>query len=236
MHSPWHAIALFALLEIPLLIATISLAAQRREDQPRRSSVQAWQNAGWYLMLLGMIVWAFCTGMIDNKSIGLRLDSPVRSLVYGWLGWAVVQVASMLLQQFRAAEYRLSEFVRLQRFLWPRSRWGRLGVIVSLCLNPITEEVMTRGVMVVLLSTASGSVAVGVAVGMAICLLNHLYQGWRSLPGHAIYFAVTAILAFTEGGLGAAIVCHFIADLTPVVRSREYMRWIRFERVRRRAA
>lgn len=120
------------------------------------------------------------------------------------------------------------------RVMWPRHRREKPLACVDLCvLNPVTEELIYRGVLVYGLGVLVGSHAAPVALGLALTLGGHAYQGPKELITHFVFYAVVVSLLFSPLGLVAAIGCHFGGDLIPVLRMKRQMKnWVR----KRRAA
>ncbi len=98
--------------------------------------------------------------------------------------------------------------------LWPRSRLGKAVTLLGLTINPFTEEVIARGLLVFALSSRTGPVA-AVSLGLVLCLGTHLYQGARVLPFHALMYGLFVGLTFSPLGLWGAIGLHLAADLMP---------------------
>lgn len=237
MISPWYAIAVAAIVELPTLLRSFSVyrAARQGQDDSRCSTAHAWRAAGWQILLVGLIAWALRDGLITTGSIGLRTDNLVRSFFYGWLAWIVMQMLGAILQQHRSTEYGVRDYLRTQRRIWPRGARGRFAILLTLVLNPLTEEVISRGILVLMVHQATGSIVAGVATGLSFCLITHLFQGVRSFLSHSLFFGITVCLAYSEGGLAAAIVCHLFADLQGVFNRNDHRAWVRYERARRRA-
>jgi len=229
---------LFGIALLPFVLRSISIfiAGLKGLDTPRPTTSMAWASVGFHLGLGGLILWAFSAGLMTPGAIGIRVDRVGGIILFGWVGWMLVIVAGMVEQLFRVTEYRIRDFVRIQRLIWPRSISGRIGMILVLAINPITEEVIARGIMVRLVHQASDSLAAGLIVGLVVCWTTHLYQGLRSLPAHALFFGIATWLAYSEYGLLAAILCHLAVDLSVVFFSRGRMEWVRAERTKRRAA
>jgi membrane protease YdiL (CAAX protease family) len=101
--------------------------------------------------------------------------------------------------------------------LWPSRRSAKALALVALCLNPFTEEMIFRGIMVRQLHELSGSLVLAVAVGLVLCLLVHLYQGLQFLPFHAAFFAVAISILYSPLGMAGAVGLHLAGDLFPVL-------------------
>ena len=121
------------------------------------------------------------------------------------------------------------------RNLWPRHRREKYLAVLSVCvLNPATEELVYRGVLVYSLATFLGSVSIAIAVGFVLCLGAHAYQGIQLVIGHAVMFALATALLFSPLGLGGAIGLHVASDLLPVLYLRRAMLKWRMRQVAKR--
>ncbi|MGE3630633.1 MAG: CPBP family glutamic-type intramembrane protease, partial [Sandaracinaceae bacterium] len=85
---------------------------------------------------------------------------------------------------------------------------------------PFTEESITRGILVVMLGHALGSAWLGIAVGLLVNVLVHIYQGRANLTYHVLFYAATVALLYSPVGLAGAIACHLAADLGALVFAR----------------
>lgn len=111
--------------------------------------------------------------------------------------------------------------------VWPRGRAQKRATFVALCLNPITEEFIYRGVLVWLLGNQIGSHPTAVVLGLLVSWAVHLYQGPRALLAHTLTYAITIILLYSPLGLIGAIGFHYGGDLVPLLTIRRQMnRWI----------
>ncbi len=111
--------------------------------------------------------------------------------------------------------------------VWPRRSAQKRATFVAICLNPITEEFIYRGVLVWLLGNQIGSHPTAVVLGLLIFWAVHLYQGPRALLGHTLTYAVIIILLYSPLGLIGAIGFHYGADVVPILTIRSQMnRWV----------
>lgn len=133
----------------------------------------------------------------------------------------------------RVTDEEYEAHVRVLAMLSPRGRTAKRQVLAALTLNPLTEELLSRGVIVLVGATLIGAPA-AVLLGLVLCLGVHLYQGPATLPFHGAFFLVTVALAFSPLGLWGAIGLHLVADLWPSLSMRAVLTgWRDRRRLRR---
>jgi len=118
----------------------------------------------------------------------------------------------------------------------PRHRLERIGVaLLVMFVNPVTEELMTRGLLVhqLALSVPTG---LAIALGAVVNAIHHAYQGWTLAPVHLLFYAATIALLYSPLGLFGAIGFHFAADAMSVVGQRKSLRAYRELRRQQRKA
>jgi membrane protease YdiL (CAAX protease family) len=173
---------------------------------------------------------------VTPGDLGFRADRPFQSVLFGALAWFLFGAVYQLMHGFKSTKPDVREFVRTERMIWARRPAGRVLMSLILAINPITEEFICRGVMVVLVHRATGNFAAAVAFGWTICMLVHVYQGPGALLSHTLFFIGAVVLIYSACGLLAAIVFHAFGDWLPFLKSRERMDWVRAERAGRRTA
>jgi hypothetical protein len=187
----------------------------------------------WHLLALWFIAYGHFEGGWTWTAIGVSSTvSPPVAFAAGCclylvcrLSWAVVAWA-----RGRAIEDAEAAFRVLARE-WPRSRIAKSFAMIGDCLNPFTEEIISRGMLVRLPVSLGAPVALTVAVGLLLNLGAHAYQGTCSLPYHAVIFVLSVMILFSPLGLVGAIGCHFVADVMPVLCIRRTVSWIRRSRL-----
>jgi hypothetical protein len=114
------------------------------------------------------------------------------------------------------------------RAAWPRSiREKRLAIVPVFFLNPLTEELIHRGVLIYALGIHIGNFALPVIIGLILNLLMHLYQGPVALISHIFFFAIVISILFSPLGIVGAVGFHFAGDVVPIVTFRKQMlRWV----------
>ena len=107
---------------------------------------------------------------------------------------------------------------RILAQLWPRKRAERASFYVAVCvLNPITEEMMFRGILIHQVGYLYGSIASALIIGLAVDLGLHLYQGCWALFTHIPFFILTILILYSPFGIVGAIGLHTAADLWPIL-------------------
>ena len=107
---------------------------------------------------------------------------------------------------------------------WPRDiREKRLIVFATAFLNPVTEELVTRGILVFMFSEFLGSIWPPIILGVLLNLGVHAYQGTWTLIAHALFFTATIGVLYSPLGLIGCVGLHFVADLVPLVFFRNNM-------------
>jgi len=210
-------IALFVILFLPVLLASVggALGLVRRKREPRADGMRALSGVLQQLVLLGALAVTMHEGWWSWASIGVgpRLESALIG-VLAYAGYKLAHDRYQLWAATRSPAPRdPKEWVTgLARF-WPRVRWGKALVVLTLALNGVTEEIVTRGIFVHTLGRVSGSLAIGVAFGLLVNVVMHAYQGFRTLVPHAVFYAISVVLMESPYGLLAAIALHVCADL-----------------------
>lgn len=201
---------------------------------PRPPAGMARQVLGSQLALLVVLVLGFWLDGWTLAALGVRMVVPVWAALAG--GFAVYLGFAAL---FSLGAYAVGMLARLEdaafralRTVWPRDPAEKRLMLIPVCLlNPITEEVVFRGVLVYALGTLVGSHALTVGVGLVLTLLAHTYQGSQALVSHVFFYAVVIGLLFSPLGLLGAIGFHFAGDIVPVATFGYQMRrWVRRRR------
>jgi membrane protease YdiL (CAAX protease family) len=231
MGARWATVVCAAILmlvhiwgSLRALEAARSSASQRHAGFARRpSALEATMALGWQLIVSAFLAFAYEDRGWDASTV--RISTQVAAWAAFLAGIAiypvfllVAYVASRSLGH--AGQLDHVAFLALRRS-WPRRRGARLLMAIAGCvLNPVNEEIIYRGILIGLLGHLLGSYLPAVLAGLVLTLGVHLYQGWRALPFHAIFFAFATLLLFSALGLVGAIGLHFAADLWPDLQTR----------------
>lgn len=177
------------------------------------------------LIFLAWFTWVFASGQLDPTDVNVHWSKLVGGIAQGATVWALYVWLHWLSSRHPRSRKDFRDLVRSIGLLWPRSRTGQVLMRITLLLNPFTEEIAARGVMVVLVSKVSGSMPLALGIGLVSCLLTHIYQGLRALPGHTLYYLIAIGLTLGKWGLPAAIALHFCANQRLFLGNR--MKWLR---------
>lgn len=215
------------------MIAIISRVRRKYQGHPARARsrarflVAAIVAQFVRLALLGI---TYRTGFWTASSVGISEEvAPPVALAVGFgeyflLAWAcsafAVGVGAM--QAYSKASLRANaRFVpssRTQGFLV----FGVLGLV-----NPLTEELLFRGLLVYQFHSIGAPLWLAVGLGAVVNSINHAYQGRVLAPFHLAFYASAVALAFSPLGLCGAIGMHFAADIVPWVSYRKHLRHYR---------
>ncbi|HEV8269545.1 MAG TPA: CPBP family intramembrane glutamic endopeptidase [Thermoanaerobaculia bacterium] len=128
---------------------------------------------------------------------------------------AVLLVGTVLkLRQLRAATpEEIAKALGPGRLFCPRTR-AEIGAFLVLTLTAgICEELLYRGWLLLFLSSATGSVWVGLVASSLIFGLGHAYQGVKGVLATGAVGLVLGLVVLFVGGLGAAQVVHVLVNL-----------------------
>jgi hypothetical protein len=110
----------------------------------------------------------------------------------------------------------------------PRGRfWRGLNLFKLVLLGPLLEEVVWRGFFVYRLGNLIGSVAAAIAIGLALCLCVHLYQGAHCIGRHIAFYTIVVTLLYSPLGLTAAVGFHVGCDFWYAMNSGAVVRHYR---------
>ena len=153
-----------------------------------------------------------------NHGIVLWPSARVRAsdVIAGGVAFTVLSLIGVLSWRIRSPEERRHMWVR---HLIPRTpaQWG-LWLAASAAAG-VSEETTYRGVLVVLLGSATASFAVGALLSASVFALVHYPQGTKSV---ALVFAIALVLqavVSVTGALYVAMVVHALYDMVAGVRA-----------------
>lgn len=202
----------------------------RRAPHPAGFNALQWQLVlcGWLAFIAYPEQWTWPTVGLKTV-VPLAISASIGFVAYGGLLAILIAVA-----HFIGGEGGLLDgTVRSMAALIPRGRGQKVMTWLAFCVfNPVIEELLFRGVLVYQTSLAIGSVWLPIALGLAVNIGNHWYQGWRSMLLHIPFFAIAVALLFSPLGLAGAIGFHFAGDIVPMALMRGQLRQFR-ERHRR---
>ncbi len=218
--NAWLVISLFAIVESPALFWGLRGIVERgvAPSRTRPGTSEAMFDCIHRVCRLALIAWAGQASLLSAEDVGVRLPSSMTQVELGFAVYLLQDWTRGYLVPRGTAREEARRGISMLRMFCPRRPVGHLFVWMSNLVNPVTEEVIYRGVFVRLLWQASGSLPLALAVGLGTCLVVHHYQGWRFLLSHAVFFGVTTALVLSPFGLLSAITCHLLADTMPLAR------------------
>lgn len=110
------------------------------------------------------------------------------------------------------------------RSIWPRTAQKRRKLVAALTLNPFTEELLYRGFLIYYLGNLLDSIVLFSALGIAVCLTIHVYQGVRMLPFHACFCIVSIVILFSPLGIVGCFGLHLVGDLLPLTQIKHQLK------------
>lgn len=203
---------------------------------PRRPSGGGRGDFRFQIFLVAVLLFGFSQGPWRLEEVGYRVGtSPLLAIATGLAlyGASCLAFTTGVRLLGRVDEEEDASFLAI-RSIWPRSRSEKPFAFISCCMiNPCTEEILYRGILVYALGEAIGNFTIPVIAGLLLNLATHFYQGPANLIFHSFFFAACVSILFSPLGLLGAVSFHFAGDLVPVVTFRHQMdRWV----MRRRAA
>jgi membrane protease YdiL (CAAX protease family) len=221
-----QAIAYLALVVVLLPIAAVrarSIVGESVDKSARDGDSASTQGPGRSRLLsrsvlLQVLLFGISLFVARNHGIFLWPSAQVRGrdLLAGGLALAVLSLIGVLSWRIRSPEERRHMWVR---HIIPRTpaQWG-LWLAASAAAG-VSEEMTYRGVLVVLLSSATASFAIGALLSAGVFALVHYPQGTKSV---ALVFAIALVLqavVSVTGALYVAIVVHALYDMLAGVRA-----------------
>jgi membrane protease YdiL (CAAX protease family) len=214
--------AYFLLASITLLRRTTVQISKSRRPPLRRPIAHFGRNAlitqaGCALLLL-LLYDEFASW--TPESVGLKVQWHWWNAVILGVGcYAIFYIGVTAALWFSGHYDRVAdETTRVLVGLWPRRRADRLMAAIAFCLsNPITEELLFRGIVVHQLSIVCESIGIALSVGLLVHMANHAYQGSHAFTTHIPFYAISCGLLFSPAGLWGAIGFHMAGDCVPFV-------------------
>ncbi len=181
------------------------------------------------VVFAALIVLIWTLGDFEPSDFGVSsYVSPIFAFLIGFVAYfLVLGVLESAARLFGVRDKLHDLSFEAMRFVWPRERMQKPLAVVAVCvLNPFTEEVIYRGVLVYYLGHQTGYIAAAVLIGLTLSVLAHAYQGLWMAPFHLLFHGTAIALLFSPLGLFGCFGMHFAGDLVPVVLFRKSMvRW-----------
>ncbi|MCW5312474.1 CPBP family intramembrane metalloprotease [Nostoc sp. KVJ3] len=188
---------------------------QRKVERPK-------SGFGFYMLWnqISLIFFFSITYILgwDAPAVGLKLEIlPIFSLIIGLICYGIfLLVLSKILNLLRISEIVQNDAYFVSASLMPRQKLQKILFMIAVCiLNPITEELIFRGVLVHQLGLYINNNHLAICLGLFVSVLNHIYQGKLHIITHIIFYSFTVILLYSHAGLIGAIGFHFTGDIYP---------------------
>ena len=190
---------------------------------PRPPSGFGWSLLCWQLVSVAYLAFEYHRGGWTAASV--RLAAPVPAPVAFVFGCILYAPALFLLTATlkRAGLYEAAEEtnLRLMARFWPREPAQKAFAVLAIGgLNPFTEELLFRGILVAQMAAVTHAWPVAIAAGLIATVANHAYQGKLPLTTHVPMYFLAVLMLASPLGLPAAIGFHFAADLAPILTLR----------------
>lgn len=144
----------------------------------------------------------------DAPSVGLKLEiSPVFSLIIGLICYCIfVLILNKILNLLRVSQIVADDAYLVSLRLMPRQKLQKILFMIAVCiLNPITEELIFRGVLVHQLGIYINNYYLAILLGLFVSVGNHIYQGRLHIITHLIFYIFTVTLLYSDVGLVGSI-------------------------------
>nr|WP_243458484.1 CPBP family intramembrane glutamic endopeptidase [Nostoc sp. UIC 10630] len=170
----------------------------------------------------------FCITYIigwDAPSVGLKFEIlPVFSLIIGLIGYCIfVLILNTVLNILRISQIVQNDAYLVSVRLIPRQKLQKTLFWVAVCiLNPITEELIFRGVLVHQLGIYTNNYYLAIFLGLFVSVGNHIYQGKLHVITHFVFYIFTVTLLYSDVGLLGSIGFHLAGDIYPFM-------WLKYQ-------
>ena len=194
--------------------------------QPRNSLVTGRQIFLQQLILLAVAVLFGVLGGFSLYDLGAsERFHPVTAFGIGFAAYFVVLVIIEAAAAVFGVRERLHDLsFETMRLLWPRDPQQKILAVAGVCLiNPFTEELIYRGVLVDHFGHLIGNIWLAASIGFVLSIAAHMYQGSWSVPFQMMFHGAAVLLLLSPAGLIACFGFHFAGDLVPVVMMRRSM-------------
>jgi membrane protease YdiL (CAAX protease family) len=192
----------------------------------------------WQLVLAMWLV-LLLDGQATPESLGFKPGASLpAAFAVGVAAYALFVIAlTAAIRASGAYDVVCDGNFRAMASIMPRSRRQQVTTILALCVfNPVTEELLYRGILVHQLAIAIDSLGLALLLGLAVTLGNHAYQGLQAATTHLPFYLIAVALLYSPWGMAAAIAFHFAGDVFPTATLRNDLGAYRQRHRARRAA
>lgn len=218
MHWDFALILLFFATAVPLLgrrrVRHLMNLPQttKRDRLALYASTVAFQ---WFAV--GIILWRLSSHRLDLAQIGLAMPRPVLTALVTLLLSALVlvnQLVSLRRLEFDPETVQ-GNLPQIALKIFPQDsseRWAFSAVVLTVA---VCEELIYRGfAQRVFEDWSGGMLLAGIVGSAAMFALAHFYQGTRGMMTTLVVGILFSVVRAWTGSLAAALIAHFIADIT----------------------
>ncbi|MFW9264702.1 CPBP family intramembrane glutamic endopeptidase [Nostoc sp. CALU 546] len=221
---PFSNCVIFFVLFLSMMYLYSSIA-QRKLIKKQRKVERPKSSFGFYILwnqisLISFFSITYILGW-DAPSVGLKFEIlPVFSLITGLICYYIfVLVVNKILNLLRVSQIVENDAYLVSVRLIPRQKLQRILFLIAVCiLNPITEELIFRGVLVHQLGIYINNYYLAIILGLFVTVGNHIYQGRLHIITHIIFYIFTVTLLYSDVGLVGSIGFHLAGDIYPFMR------------------
>ncbi len=189
-----------------------------------------WGRWGAWVSEMAVVLFVVSNQPAGLASVGIRTGAGganVAAMVAGWLAYLGLSVAYLVIWKYVLRRGTADSTAKLDtskphigQVLLYRNRWQRSAHLLELTLAVITEDLVFRGYLVLLLGQRTGTYIPWAILSVWLSIVIHLYQGRDR--GTVVFQAVAAtffvVLTVLTQNLLAAIAVHLYYDVTSTLR------------------
>ncbi|MBN3884815.1 MAG: CPBP family intramembrane metalloprotease [Nostoc sp. JL34] len=225
---PFSNCVLFFVLFLSMMYLYSSIA--QRKLIKKQQKVERPKSSFGFLILwnqISLISFFSITYILgwDAPSVGLKFETlPVFSLIIGLICYCTfVLIVNKILKLLRVSQIVEDDAYLVSVRLIPREKLQRILFLIAVCiLNPMTEELIFRGVLVHQLGIYINNYYLTIILGLFVTLGNHIYQGRLHIITHIIFYIFTVTLLYSDVGLIGSIGFHLAGDIYPFM-------WLKYQ-------
>ncbi len=208
--------SLFTVLTLVILIIAVPLLSlwtgRRIRAAIAAPTVKYFRYARTVLILWSLTALALYALRLHGHEpayVGLRPPHALPELALG----LVTLVAPVLASISGARRVLSDDYARALRAVVPADRAQWMWFVPVAASAGICEEFLYRGYALTILSSLTGSVALGVVLSSIAFGLGHAYQGRAGMAGATITGLLYACVFLISGSLYPCMLGHFVQDI-----------------------
>ena len=200
-----------------------TLVKKQRREKPTVTQRPPSSFAFSVLLTQLILVFFLSISYVDGwnfESVGLKFElSSILSLIVGVICYTIFVLGlNKILKFFKLFDDVEDESYRTMLKIIPRQKLQKIMFLLAVwMLNPLTEELMFRGILVHQLGIFLNNHWLAIILGLIVNLGNHIYQGRLQIITHTISYTFVVLLLYSPIGLIGAIGFHFAGDIYPFI-------------------